>query len=345
MIFAGSPSILDNTTLEEFFEARKKVIEEDITVTNRGRTVIGQVHSMPAIQYEVMGIEEGLAITYKLALIRGEQSLIMVIAWSDSNRLKINRPVMEQVIESIRELPGRLIDETAQKMMQLASIDKMVTTLPGQFEAVLMAPSRGDNSRVRNRHAFSEEFLMPLAQRYISNLGDHKMMHEVINRHQKPDFLAIKTAEKEADNPDYEEERKKFFIEFLPDAPENRARLDLMRELIEADLIAVQISANYAMVWETVMLAMIDISQMDDPPAPEQITEKMQQMYESGLAGFQKELPVLYYFIYRKVPDRDIRSYINYLKGPQGRYIQSLTREMTGWLIGAGGYEFKRNFE
>lgn len=345
MVFSGDLSALNGATLKDFFQKRAGAIEQNMKVSHKSEPSEALINAMPAIGYEITGKENSLPITYGLTVIQGKQRLIMVIAWSSQEGFNKNRAQIESIAKNLTELPGKLIDPAARKFIELTGLKQLIASLPEQFQNLAGTLMKDKKIIQSGKSAFSKPYLVALASRHISNTAALGTIKKINARFQKDDFKEIIKAQKSAASPKALQELKDFLKTFDPKAPPHAGRIKLIDELIKATGVKGQIAAIFPIMWETLMLSMVDISQIDDPPSSKILQDKVDELYRDSIKQVSQTLPSRLFFIYRNLSDEQLQSYIDYAQGPEGQYINEMTRQLIPWLVRHGGYRLSSQFQ
>lgn len=104
LVIPDSKQEFVNQKLEDFATTAKDNFLKGVQNANVTGPKPLTLNGKPAIRYEVQGTAENVRVVYLMTLMETESRFLQVIAWSVPDRLNENRPILEKVTASIREV-------------------------------------------------------------------------------------------------------------------------------------------------------------------------------------------------------------------------------------------------
>lgn len=104
LVIADSKQDFGNRTLKDFAEIAKENFLKGITTPTLSEPRSLTINGKEAVRYQIDGTADNVKVTYLLTLMETESRYLQVIAWSLPEQLTKNRPVLESVTASVREL-------------------------------------------------------------------------------------------------------------------------------------------------------------------------------------------------------------------------------------------------
>lgn len=104
LVIADSKQDFGNRTLNDFAEIAKENFLKGITTPSLSGPRSLTINGKQAVRYQIDGTADNVKVTYLLTLLETDSRYLQVIAWSLPERLTKNRPVLESITASVREI-------------------------------------------------------------------------------------------------------------------------------------------------------------------------------------------------------------------------------------------------
>ena len=106
MVIQDPRQVLKDYSLEKFADTQMQELVDDLGLASVAGPEKVQVDGKEALRYQVKGLFDSVEVVYLYTFVETQDRFLKVVTWSLASSFDDNKPVLEQVSTSIRELKG-----------------------------------------------------------------------------------------------------------------------------------------------------------------------------------------------------------------------------------------------
>ncbi len=104
IVLSESKEDFEKMTIEKHSDLTRGGIVESLTSSEEKRLPDVKINGNPAIQYEISGVIGNVKITYIHTTVETKENYHQILAWTLKSRYKKNKPELQKVIQSFKEI-------------------------------------------------------------------------------------------------------------------------------------------------------------------------------------------------------------------------------------------------